>query len=42
MSTRSLLPGDASGGSMRNLGHPLAACKELILRWLSGEGRGGQ
>ena len=34
MSTRSLLPGDASGGSMRKVGDPLAASKGLIPLWL--------
>ena len=34
MSTRFLLPADASGGSMRKVGDPLAASKQLILQWL--------
>jgi hypothetical protein len=32
---RSLLPGDASGGSTRKVAEPLAASKELISQWLS-------
>ena len=37
MSTRSLLPGDASGGSTCKVGDPLAASKELISRMIMWE-----
>lgn len=42
MSTRFLLPGEASGGSMPKVSDPLAAAKGLMSRWLCREGRGGR